>query len=281
MEGLKFSLATVALATLVLVAGGAAANPAGVPVEENPPRACQTESQGFTVTAVPDAQGRFPKSIQCGSETCSEYRYRVVSTLNIDHTVISVSATQKIDFSRTSGTAAVPFRLGDPDTTTGFLANAVHEYPVRFNASNSKSVEWVVVTEGTSQARVGTILIRSGTKRTEKCLIATPGFTATAAIDEFQPVYVTQKLKVAGGKCLADLIYDEMGVLVDVQVAQENTNSSCRAGSPSSGVVLVNGEPLRNNSGPLGITFGNGTTTCYGPPVPSIPRCICTAAPCP
>jgi hypothetical protein len=281
MEGFKTSTVLAALFAAWTVAGTAIAQIGGV--DEKPPMSCRSESQAFGLTAVPE-NGKFPSIKPCvaaPSQTCSYYTYTVSpTTINIDHAVISVSATQQFVQTSSSGTATVPIALGDGDSATQFLLNAVHEYPVRLNAQPIKGGTFTITTLGASQARVGTVLFRSGTRRTEKCLIAAPGVTATDTIDVFQPIYVRQKLLVSGGKCLADLIYNEQGVLIDVQVAEDNTNPDCIPSDPNR-PVLVNGEPLRNNTSPLGITFGNGTTTCYGPPVPSIPRCICTAAPCP
>lgn len=94
--------------------------------------------------------------------------------------------------------------------------------------------------------------------------------------DPFQPVFQEQQALVAGGKCLAKLIFDNKGQLTDI----ESLTPECIVGSPV-GDLLVNGAPLKNNTSPNGITFGNGTSTCYGPPVPSPARCICTRAPCP
>jgi hypothetical protein len=93
--------------------------------------------------------------------------------------------------------------------------------------------------------------------------------------DPFQPVSITQTVLAAGGKCEVELLYDTAGNLEDIRLL---------SGPPCekfTGDVLVAGKKLQNNTNPHGITFGDGTTTCYGPPVPSPARCICTKAPCP
>jgi hypothetical protein len=271
MQGLKYRNTIAVFAVTVAMAETVLANPAGVPVPETPPLSCTTSA--FAIQAVAGPNGEFPKAADCGATPCAEYHYRISGTQNVDHTVFSVSATQDLHMTSPTASVAAP---GAGDTATGFLAYAQHEYPIRFNTSNAKSTEARIYIKGESTARVGTVLVRSGTKRAESCLIATPG-TSGEAVDTFQPIYVSQTMVVAGGKCVAELHFDQRGVLVDV-----TTNTpGCIAGSPEDGIVVVNGEPLRNNTGPLGITFGNGTTTCYGPPVPSIPRCICTRAPCP
>ena len=92
----------------------------------------------------------------------------------------------------------------------------------------------------------------------------------------FQPVYESHSSVVAGGKRPAKHTYDADGNLLEI-----TTGPPCVSGEPKGGFLFVNGEPLRYNDSPHGITFGNGTTTCYGPPIPSIPKCICTRAPCP
>jgi len=106
--------------------------------------------------------------------------------------------------------------------------------------------------------------------------------------DPFQPKFALQDATVAGGKCTAHLVFDKKGNVIDV-----TTDPPCVSGSPghldSNGQpssfptenITIGGVPLKNNTGPHGITFGTGTTTCYGPGIPSPARCFCTASPCP
>jgi len=104
--------------------------------------------------------------------------------------------------------------------------------------------------------------------------------------DPFQPKFAQQDATVADGKCIAHLIFDKKGLIIDVDT--ENApgyvpgvgETNCTAVSVT-GDIIVNGNPLKNNTGPHGITFGNGTSTCYGPSIPSPAKCICTKAPCP
>src|ERR1700675_2004201 len=84
----------------------------------------------------------------------------------------------------------------------------------------------------------------------------------------FRPITRTRTALVAGGRCLAKLTYNNSGDLVSV----ETDTPGCFVGQ---GPLLVNGKELQDNSD--SITFGTGTTTCYGPPIPSPPRCVCTA----
>ena len=90
---------------------------------------------------------------------------------------------------------------------------------------------------------------------------------------------------VAGGKCRAKLTYDEKGKLIDV-----NTDPPCERGLATRGLWVTTNEPPLENTGSIrqplventgSITFGTETSTCYGPPIPSPPVCICTRKPCP
>jgi hypothetical protein len=84
----------------------------------------------------------------------------------------------------------------------------------------------------------------------------------------------------AGGKCVVKLTHNDVGQVIDV-----NTEGACLKAKVDDNNTLgakgleVNGQPLVGNTG--SITFGTGTTICYGPPIPSPPVCICTKKPCP
>ena len=94
-----------------------------------------------------------------------------------------------------------------------------------------------------------------------------------SAVSPFQTIPLTRTALVAGGKCIAKLTYK------NGEITEVNTDTQgCFVGEAKS-PLMVNGQPLQNNA--ESITFGTGTTTCYGPPYPSPPRCICTAQPCP
>jgi hypothetical protein len=181
-----------------------------------------------------------------------------------------VSATQDLFSTSPASTVIQPAYGGD------FLDDARHEYVVKFNSSYTKSVTasiWIkpTLTEK-SRARIGTVLVQGG-KKSESCLIATPGVRTT---DAFQPVFATQTAVVAGGKCTATFVFDSNGDLSNVI-----PTPPCVTNDIPGADVLVNGKPLQNNTSQFGITFGTGTSTCYGPPRPSRPVCICTASPCP
>jgi len=88
----------------------------------------------------------------------------------------------------------------------------------------------------------------------------------------FQPVLLERRELVAGGKCVAKLTFSN-GVITKV----ENETKSCYYGQDKKGLVLNNKPVLYVDS----VTFGSGTTTCYGPPNPSPAMCICTEQPCP
>jgi len=81
-----------------------------------------------------------------------------------------------------------------------------------------------------------------------------------------------------GGRCAYKPKCDASGGLIDV-----DTDPPCFKGKAEGASALrVNGEPLIEKESQIDwITFGTGTSTCYGPPIPSPPICICTKAPCP
>jgi hypothetical protein len=245
---------------------------ADFPIPPTIPTTCVTPN--FTVQTI-TSEGAFPvlNTPACGGNPCSDFGYRITShTLNADHAVFSVSSTLAILATASNEKVFLPFA---GDDVTGFLAFVQHEYAVRFNSSGTKNVEAHLLVKGAA-APVGlsTVLVRSGTKVTESCVIGGPG--EGQPIDQFQPIFQSQTALVAGGKCVAHLTFDSAGNIADVAA-----DPPCVSGSPASGVLVIGDEPLRNNTGPHGITFGNGTTTCYGPPIPSIPKCICTKSPCP
>jgi hypothetical protein len=111
--------------------------------------------------------------------------------------------------------------------------------------------------------------------------------------DPFQPKFATQDATVADGKCIAHLIFDKKGNVIDVTASNApgfvptTGETNCTVASPvvtpanPNADIIVNGAPLKNNTGPHGITFGTGTTTCYGPSIPSPAKCVCTRLPCP
>jgi hypothetical protein len=93
-----------------------------------------------------------------------------------------------------------------------------------------------------------------------------------------QPKYapaVEQRIEwVNGGQCKAILLYKNN------QLSEVKTQPPCQAVKVQNlKQFQVNGQPVLNLQG--SITFGTGTTTCYGPPNPTPAYCVCTAAPCP
>jgi hypothetical protein len=263
-------------------------NLAGVPVSESAPTSCTTVSFASPQTSsftVQTSGNPWPAPASCTNGPCLDYAYTISAKdlsngPNIDHTVFAVSASQALAMTSPSAYVTSP---GSGDGTTGFLAGTRHEYPVRFNSSNSKSVTAHIYIYRPSAPRISTVLIRSGTKLAESCLIAGPGVGSSS--DVFQPVTSSQTTTVAGGKCIATLIFDSAGNLFDVTAVNAPGapgDTDCQVRSPDTDhPLLINGKPLRNNTSPFGITYGDGTTTCYGPPIPSIPKCICTKSPCP
>jgi hypothetical protein len=296
MRGILSSRAASVFFAALFAAGGAAANPAGVPVSELPPLSCTTVPTYdgfFTITAITSdgtPTGTYPIPATCstasGPVPCSDYGYRISSTtMTVDRAAFSVSATQDLNPRTTtpgpltgSVTVFPPGQgAGGYEESRGFLADALHEYVVRFNNSYQPVVEAHIFITGQSSARIGTVLLRTGSKNSQRCLIATPGIAPT---NVFQPLYTTQNALVSGGRCSVTKFFQD-NLLVDVQVDNTATNAAngCIRGTPDK--VLVGTEELRNNIGEHGITFGSGTSTCYGPPTPRKPICVCTRSPCP
>lgn len=273
---LRLCAVVVAVGAVFAATQGSAHNPTGVPITEPGPFVCTTTN--FQIQAILGLSGEFPMdggpctlTPKHSGQNCVDYGYiisaRSPTGPNVDHTVFAISADQDLDHTSPTSFVSVP---GAGDNTTGFLKYADHEYAVRFNSSNTKSIEAHIFIVGPSSPRITSILVRSGTKNTESCLIAGPGVTVDP--DPFQPLSVTETVLAAGGKCLVDLIYDAHGNLAEITPI----TSGCEV---TIGDPTVNGEPLRNNTNRHGITFGNNTTTCYGPPVPSPARCVTCRCP--
>jgi len=269
----------------VLAFSAASAPPADanlIPVSSTPPLMCTTKN--FTVQAIiAGTTFPVPNTARCNGKPCSDYGYLISSmTSNADHILFAVSATQLVLPPPETPANVAVFGLGAGDNITGFLAFSQHEYAMRFNAAVTRGEAHVLIAGSSSPAGLTTVVIRSGAKQTESCLIAGPGAAATR--DKFQPVFENQTSLVAGGKCIAHLSFDADGNISDITAQPADPNdkiSECAVGSPETGVLMIGDKPLRNNTSPHGITFGDGTTTCYGPPIPSIPKCICTRKPCP
>jgi hypothetical protein len=104
------------------------------------------------------------------------------------------------------------------------------------------------------------------------CFSISPGISADSPGGSFQPVVLERRELVAGGKCVAKLTFSK-GVITKV----ESETKSCYYGEDKKGLLLNNKPVLYVDS----VTFGSGTTTCYGPPNPAPAMCICTAQPCP
>jgi len=256
---------------LLLASGSVSAQV--VPFTDPAPLSCETTNFAITADVI---GGAFPSAVPCDTVdasqgTCSDYGYTITSRTGakIDHTLIAVSVDQAVHHTIPDSTISQP---GSGDSTTGFLAYARHEYPIRFN-SNGTTYNANVYIKGRSSPRISTILIKSG-KTYESCLIAGPGIAG----DPFQPVTQTESTIVAGGKCPVTKIFDVNGNLVDIAL-NDDASTDCYIGRPPE--VRINDQILRNNTSKDGITFGDNTTTCYGPPMPKTPLCVCTKTPCP
>lgn len=262
---------------LLLVSGSVIAQVVA-PFTGPAPLTCTTTN--FTVKAITGATGEFPISVACDAldlgKGCSVYGYRFSSpAAKIEHVLIAVSADQLVYGTAPTGRAILP--PGTGDSSTGFLTHALHEYPVRFTTSDA-TPETHIFIKGNSSPRISTVALKNANK-VETCLIAGPG-TVIVGADPFQPITQSEVAVVAGGKCKVTKIFDASGNLADIKLAEGSTCVLVRP-DPILNPLMLGDQPLRNNTSRDGITFGNGTTTCYGPPRPKTPLCICTALPCP
>ena len=150
----------------------------------------------------------------------------------------------------------------------GFPLISIPLTPISSTRLRARVITSSAVTEGLVTPNIVT-----GASNSEICS-ATVGGVLTGIVgpgekgDPFQPIFKEQTAVVAGGKCVAKLIFDNNGQLADVQ----SLTPGCTV---STGDVFINGELLRNNTNPHGISWGNGTCTTYGPPIPSPSRTIC------
>lgn len=273
------TLSTLGLACGLLLVSGSVIAQVVVPFTGPAPLMCTTTN--FTVNAITGTNGIFPIPVACDAldpgKGCSVYGYRLSSpTLaKIEHVLFAVSVDQLVYGTAPTGTAILP--LGTGDSTTGFLRYARHEYPVRFTTSGA-TPEARMFIKGNSSPRISTVALKNGSK-VESCLIAGPG-TVIVGADPFQPITQYEIAVVAGGKCKVTKIFDANGNLADITLGEGSTCVLARP-DPILNPLMLGDQPLQNNTSRDGITFGNGTTTCYGPPTPKTPLCICTKAPCP
>jgi len=270
-------LAVAMVAGGMLSATAVNANPIGVPVAEPGPFQCTTPN--FTITAVVGDNGEFPQAVNCVSnnntgKTCSLYAYDISSpTKNVDHAVLVIPASLNLDSTNPTSppTGINPPGAGASLGSDNFLSNALHEYTLTYNAADSKNAHVEYLTVGTSSPRISTVLIKSGARTIESCLIAGAGVLG----NPFKPVSVEQTVLAAGGKCKVKKIFNVLGNMISLQLTPDS-DPICVVANPD--YILVQGETVRDN---VEMTIGDNTTTCYGPPVPSKPWCVCTKSPCP
>ena len=290
--------ATIAATTMFALTDAEAAVPGSDVCTPTTP--CRCVSPSFTVDLI-------DKTVTPGTattQTTTKYTYKVVgnsSKINgilngqfvIPRPVVNATnATNGDILVQASGSGSGVFQVTDycgTDKNTGINkgnCNGFLAY-VAPSALTSTSVNLVVVSGQRVADGLITINVASGQGTSELCLgadannnnaVINPptGIVGPGDIgDPFQPKFVLQDATVAGGKCTAHLIFDKHG-----NVSNVTTDAPCVTGSPT-GDIIVNGAPLKNNTGPHGITFGTGTTTCYGPSIPSPAKCVCTTFPCP
>jgi hypothetical protein len=169
------------------------------------------------------------------------------------------------------------------DTSTRINRGNCDGFPlisIPLTKETSTMLRATVITSSSVTEGVVTPSVVTGASNSETCTLTGPDGFLTGIVgpgekgDPFQPQIKTTL--AAGGKCVVDFSYDETGKISNITTP----TSGCHVGLGP--VFLGNtNEELKNNTNPHGITFGNNTTTCYGPPSPSPARCVCTATPCP
>jgi hypothetical protein len=102
-----------------------------------------------------------------------------------------------------------------------------------------------------------------------------------------QPVFITQRVKAAGGACEAVLTFDALGRLMSAGTDTPGCFSESRRLFISRDETGTDLKPLKNSTGVFGITYGDNPDTssecctCYGPDIPSPSDCVCAPEPCP
>jgi hypothetical protein len=97
-----------------------------------------------------------------------------------------------------------------------------------------------------------------------------------------------EKIVVLDGRCIATLKYNANGSIEDITAVSVDPSDTNSCGVAEKENLTVRGIKLLDNSGSItleveahGVRGSAGKMICYGPPVPSPPRCVCTAKPCP
>lgn len=161
------------------------------------------------------------------------------------------------------------------DTATKINTGNCNGFPhaLTITGKTNKSLSAEITTSNEVTQGLVSLALVSGQATNDSCVNTDDsepkGIPGPGALgDPFQPIFQEQTALVAGGKCLAKLIFDSAGQLADVQTLTPGCTVTV-------GDVTIEGQPLRNNTNPHGITWGNGTCTTYGPPIPSPARTVC------
>jgi hypothetical protein len=106
-----------------------------------------------------------------------------------------------------------------------------------------------------------------------------------------QQIRSGEEFKVLQGECVVTITYNDDGTMKDFKVANpDGDTKKCSADNVAS-PPLPPGLTLKENSGSLTFVHGTGPHTqaadsssgkmiCYGPPIPSPPKCVCVSGPC-
>jgi hypothetical protein len=97
-----------------------------------------------------------------------------------------------------------------------------------------------------------------------------------------------EKFVVLDGRCIATLKYNANGSIEDIIAVSTDPKDVNSCGVTEKEDLTIGGVKLLDNSGSItvetegqGVRGSPGKMICYGPPIPSPPRCVCTAKPCP
>ena len=95
-----------------------------------------------------------------------------------------------------------------------------------------------------------------------------------------------QKETVLDDQCDVEFQYNASNDLVDIKATPRSAGTRCTVSSAGTTPTIGNLQILDSSGS---VTFGpagphaavTGKMICYGPPIPSPPRCVCTGTTCP
>jgi hypothetical protein len=127
-------------------------------------------------------------------------------------------------------------------------------------------------------------------------------FLPSFLVSDRRTIRSEEKLFVLDGKCIVILKYNANGSIKDITAQSTDPTDTNSCGVTDKENLRAYGQPVLDNA--AGITFAlenvdpqtssartasasgstaavSGKMICYGPPIPSPSRCVCTMKPCP